>query len=227
MENGPPSADDEKLLANSWKIFDNEAIRRNSIDTRAAALMPAITLAATLVTGVGFTVLKDASLPASARWIILLSFLLSLVYLIRTMLLLFLIHGEISRHTPDPSDLVTAPTVLPAVAAAGAVSVYDRRLACKIMSYTVNNYRVNNVWSDALYVAQRAFRNAIIAVVLGAYRRGNRDLFEHPDARRATVYRRMTAARREEAVRRCHDLPGLPFAIAILTFAPHHRSRIA
>src|ERR1700682_3092673 len=166
-ENGPPSADDEKLLANSWKIFDNEVARRNSIDTRAAALMPAIPLSATLVTGVGFTVLKDASLPASARWIILLSFLLSLVYLIRTMLLLFLIHGEISRHTPDPADLVTTPTVLPAVAGAGAVSIYDRRLACKIMSYTVNNYRVNNVWSDALYVAQRAFRNAIIAVVLG------------------------------------------------------------
>lgn len=169
MENSPASADDAKLLAQSWKLFDNEAARRNSIDTRAAATMPAITLAATLVTGVGFTILKDVSLPPSSRWIILVSFLISLIYLVRTMLLLFLIHGAISRYTPDPSDLVTYPNDLRPAAGAGAaaVSLYDRRLACKIMNYTVNNYKINNIWSDALFVAQRAFRNAIIAVVLG------------------------------------------------------------
>jgi hypothetical protein len=33
------------------------------------------------------------------------------------------------------------------------------------MSYTVENYKVNNMVSDALFVAQRAFRNAIIFIV--------------------------------------------------------------
>jgi hypothetical protein len=161
MERAAPSADDPKLLAQSWKIFDNEAGRRNSIDTRAGALMPAISLAATLVTGVGFTVLKDATLPIAAQWVILATYLLALVYLVRTMQLLFVIHGRIFRHTPDPSDL---PTL---AAGAAAVSPYDRVLACKIMRYTIENYQINNVQSDALFVAQRTFRNAIIAVAIG------------------------------------------------------------
>jgi hypothetical protein len=174
MANTPPSADDQKLLAQSMKLFDNESARRNSIDSRAGAIMSAIGLAATLVTGVGFTVLKDVSIPPLARVIFLLGFVPSLVYLLRTMLLLFQIQGDVTRNTPDPSDLPTAPADLrpiaevPAGAAdnATALSVYDRRLACKIMTYTVENYKVNNVESDALFVAQRAFRNAIISIVL-------------------------------------------------------------
>jgi hypothetical protein len=161
-------------LAQSMKLFDNESARRNSIDSRAGAIMSAIGLAATLVTGVGFTVLKDVSIPPLARVIFLLGFVPSLVYLLRTMLLLFQIQGDVTRNTPDPSDLPTAPADLrpiaevPAGAAdnATALSVYDRRLACKIMTYTVENYKVNNVESDALFVAQRAFRNAIISIVL-------------------------------------------------------------
>jgi hypothetical protein len=174
MANTPPSADDQKLLAQSMKLFDNESARRNSIDSRAGAIMSAIGLAATLVTGVGFTVLKDVSIPPVARVIFLLGFMPSLVYLLRTMLLLFQSQGDVTRNTPDPSDLPTAPGDLrliaeaPAGAAASAtvLSVYDRRLACKIMNYTVENYKVNNVVSDALFVAQRAFRNAIIFIVL-------------------------------------------------------------
>jgi hypothetical protein len=173
MSNTPPSADDQKLLAQSMKLFDNESARRNSIDSRAGAIMSAIGLAATLVTGVGFTVLKDVSIPPVARVIFLLGFMPSLVYLVRTMLLLFQIQGDVRRSTPDPSDLPTAPGDLRliaeapagAVANATVLSVYDRRLACKIMSYTVENYKVNNMVSDALFVAQRAFRNAIIFIV--------------------------------------------------------------
>jgi hypothetical protein len=173
MAKTPPSADDQKLLAQSWKLFDNESARRNSIDSRAGAIMSAIGLAATLVTGVGFTILKDASIPPVARLIFLLGYMPSLVYLVRTMLLLFQIQGDVTRNTPDPSDLPTAPGDLrliaeaPAGAAANAtvLSVYDRWLACKIMTYTVANYKVNNVVSDALFVAQRAFRNAILFIV--------------------------------------------------------------
>src|SRR5262245_33187528 len=88
--------------------------------------MPAISLAATLVSGVGFTVLKDATLPIDARLIILVSYFITLVYLVRTMLLLFVIHGDVCRYTPDPSDL-------PTPAYPGATSPYDRGLACKIL----------------------------------------------------------------------------------------------
>jgi hypothetical protein len=165
MERAAPSADDPKLLAQAWKIFDNDAGRRTSIDTRAGALMPAISLAATLVTGVGFSVLKEAALPAEARWVILATYVLALIYLVRTMLFLFVIHGRVFRYTPDPADLPT-PAPLPG-AVAGAASPYDRTLACKIMRYTIENYQINNVQSDALFVAQKTFRNAIIAVSAG------------------------------------------------------------
>jgi hypothetical protein len=176
MANDPPSSDDQKLLAQSWKLFDNEAGRRNSIDTRAAAIMSALGLAATLVTGVGFTVLKDTSVPPAARWIILLFYILSLGYLVRTMLLLFQVHGDVPRYTPDPSDLLTATADLRPTPQAlqttpegniGILSAYDRRLACKIMAYTVENYKINNVQQETLFVAQKALRNAILAVVLG------------------------------------------------------------
>jgi hypothetical protein len=168
LEETPLTADDEKLLAQSWKLFDNETARRNSIDSRASAIMSAIGLAATLVTGVGFTVLKDASIPLMARVMILLGYVLSLVYLVRTMLLLFQVHGDVPRSTPDPSDMVTGPLPPPAADAPNApiLSPYDRRLACKIMTYTVDNYRINNMQADALFVAQRAFRNGILAIVL-------------------------------------------------------------
>ncbi len=164
MERAEPSADDAKLLAQSWKIFDNEAARRNSIDTRAGAIMPAISLAATLVTGVGFTVLKDVTLPVDARWAILATYLVALVYLVRTMLLLFVVHGRIFRYTPDPSDL---PTPVAGVVDPAEASPYDRGLACKIMRYTIENYVINNVQTDVLVVAQQTFRNAIIAIAIG------------------------------------------------------------
>ena len=158
------TADDPKLLAQSWKIFDNEAARRNSIDTRAAGMMPAISLAATLVTGVGFTIFKDATLAASAMVIIMATYLVALVYLVRTMVLVFKVHGQVSRNTPDPSDL---PVPEPGAGNPPPPSKYDRMLACKIMTYTVLNYKVNNVQADLLFVAQRTFRNAIFAITIG------------------------------------------------------------
>jgi hypothetical protein len=175
MEKAAPSADDPTLLTQSWKIFDNDAARRSSIDTRAGAIMPAISLAATLATGVGFTVLKDTTIPLNARWIILATFVLALAYLVRTMFLLFVIQGKIFRNTPDPSDLSTP------IAAAPALSPYDRQLSCKIMRYTVANYRINNIQSETLYVAQKTFRNAIITIVIGGIVAGL-IIFLHSDA---------------------------------------------
>jgi hypothetical protein len=158
---GPSAEDDSTLLAQSWKIFDNESTRRNSIDSRAGALMPAIGLVASLVTGIGFTAFKDAAIPLNPRWVILVTYVLALIYLVRTMLLLFVVHGRIFRYTPDPSDLSPTPP------AAGTVSRYDRDLACKIMRYTIDNYQINNVQADALFVAQQTFRNAILAIAIG------------------------------------------------------------
>jgi hypothetical protein len=157
-----PTADDAKLLAQSWKLFDNEAGRRATIDSRAAAIMPALSLVVTLITGVGFTVLKDNTISLGARSVVFAAFLIALIYLIRTMLLVFLVHGKVYRSTLDPSQIIP-----PGGLAKEAVSPYDRMIACKLLSYTIRNYRTNNVQSDNLFVAQKAFRNAILTLALG------------------------------------------------------------
>jgi hypothetical protein len=162
IESGRATGEDTKLLAQAWKIFDNEGGRRTTIDTRASMLMPAISVAVTLVTGIGFTVLKDNTISMDARVAILITLVLALFYLLRTMLLLFVIHGKVYRNTLDPSDIV-----LPIIFSRSSVSLYDRKIACKLLRYTLANYRVNNIQSDNLFVAQHSFRNAILIVAIG------------------------------------------------------------
>jgi hypothetical protein len=162
IEKGKPTTDDVKLLAQSWKMFDNETGRRTTIDSRASAIMPALGLVVTVVTGVGFTILKDNTISLDARIVILAAFVIALVYLVRTMLLVFLVHGKVYRGTLDPSEIVP-PQQVPA----GEASPYDRAIAIKLLGYTIGNYKANNTQSDNLFVAQQVFRNAIITLALG------------------------------------------------------------
>jgi hypothetical protein len=153
------SSHDDKLLEISWKLFDNDADSRNSIDSRASALMPAITIAATLVVGVGFNTFKDTSkITSTAAILMLVTYGGALIYLTRTVLVLFRVHGKATRSTPDPSDIVPPP---------GADSPYSRQVATKILSYTIDNYTTNNLQIENLAVAQRAFRNGLLIIVFG------------------------------------------------------------
>jgi hypothetical protein len=154
------SADDPKLLDLSLKLFDNDAGRRASIDARAGAMMSAITLAATLVTGVGFTTFKDtSSLSSAAFWAMFLTFVLALGFLTVTTVLLFQIQGAVARSTPDPRDVVTPPPVTP--------SDYPRQVAVIVLRYTIANYKVNNRVVNRLWIAQKCFRNALLVLVVG------------------------------------------------------------
>ena len=109
IERRPPSPNDAKLLDLSLKLFDNDAARRTSIDGRAAALMPAITIAVTLVSGIGFSALKDIGniLPIVA-WTIFLTYLLSLLYLTRTVIETFRILGVCSSVHARPDRCCAA-----------------------------------------------------------------------------------------------------------------------
>ena len=187
VERGAPSPDDAKLLDLSATLFDNDAARRASIDNRASALMPAITIAVTLVSGVGFTALRDGAKGSPiAAWCIFITYLLVLIYLSRTVLLTFRILGILVRYTPDPTDVVpptrvagVKPRQAPAdaqvqvsvegnaAAQAQPPSAYAREYAVKLLRYTIGNYKANNQQTDALSVAQRSFRNALIVLVAG------------------------------------------------------------
>lgn len=161
LEREPILDDDPDLLAKSWKLFDNDKDRRSSIDSRAAALMPAIGLAATLVTGIGFTLMSQiGQFPTVAGWVIAITYVTALIFMTRTALLLFVVHGPIVRQTPDPSDLQPP-------GARKKMRDWDRYLACKILNYTIENYKTTNLQMDALRVAQAAFRNGILIIVIG------------------------------------------------------------
>ena len=157
---GLATDEDARLADLSWKIFDADAARRASIDSRAGTITSAISLAAALVTGVGFTAFRDVSgLSNAVFYSMLTTLVLSLTYLTATSLLVFRIHGRVMRNTPDPTDLAPPPVADP--------SEYPRLIAVKILRYTVANYRVNNRVADQLWRAQKCFRNALLALVLG------------------------------------------------------------
>ena len=180
IEGKPPTEDDPKLLDMSLKLFDNDGARRATIDTRAGTMMSAITLAATLVTGFGFTAFKDTStLSGDAFWAMFVTLVVPLLYLTATVWLLFRIQGPVLRETPDPKDLLTqaeqAELAGQAAQAAHAAhagqadppSPYQRRLAVRMLRYTINNYRINNRVLSKLWMAQTCFRNALVVLVFG------------------------------------------------------------
>jgi len=149
-----------KLLDLSTKLFETDGARRLSIDSRAASMMPAIALAATLVTGVGFSTLKDTSgLSIAAFCAMSFTLLITLVYLVLTVVLLFWIQGSIVRSTPDPIDVSHALTA--------AQNAYDRDVAVRLLRYTVSNYKVNNRATNSLQIAQKCLRNALLILVVG------------------------------------------------------------
>lgn len=154
------TVDDGKLLELSLKLFENDASRHAWINSRASGMMTAISLAAALVTGVGFTTFKDAnSLSAEAYWTIFATYIVTLTYLSVTAILCFQIQGAIIRVTPDPMDLAPPAPAEP--------SNYPRQLAVRILRYTIINYRISNRIVAKLWIAQKCFRNALLTLVVG------------------------------------------------------------
>ena len=168
------SADDPKLLDLSLKLFDNDAGRRTSIESRAGSMTSAITLAATLVTGVGFTTLRDTiGLSNAAFWAMFLTFVFALLYLTITTVLLFQIQGgDDFRSTPDPTDLLKSPPAETTTDRADVVRItwpdgVPQAVAVKLLRYTIANYEVNNRVMNRLEIAQKCFRNALLVLVTG------------------------------------------------------------
>jgi hypothetical protein len=160
IEGSAPTADDPKLLDLSIKLFDMDAERYAWINSRATTMLGAISLAAALVTGVGFTTLKDtASLSFPVVITIVSTYALALVYLCTTSIICFRIQGPVVRMTPDPSDLVPPASTTP--------SSYYRHLALVMLRYTIGNWRIGNRVVGMLWVAQKCFRNALVVLVIG------------------------------------------------------------
>lgn len=153
----------EDLLSHGLRIYEEAAARGDSINSRAAALMTAIGLAVALVTGVGFTTLKSTSeMPPEASWAIYSTLIVSLYYLLSTVVLVFKVHGRVYRSVLDPVDLSNA-----ASSSEEASATYRRKLAIKTLEYCVKNFQVNNRIVSSLWAAQKNLRNAVFVIAFG------------------------------------------------------------
>ena len=154
------SPDSSMLLATARQMFDDDATRRQSIDSRAGLLLGAVGVAAALVTGVGLSSL--ASFSASLKpteWLALAVYVVVVIFLGRTAVIVLGLHGTLIRHMLGPEDLM---------AENGQSGLDDeRRIALELLADTIENYKANNVAMDRLSVAQQSFRNAVISLVGG------------------------------------------------------------
>jgi hypothetical protein len=157
LKAGVPGNDDKTLLSSSERLYDGEVARHSSIDGRASGLMSAIGIAATLVTGLGLTTLSDvANLSPPGYVVVLVVYIAVLVYLAATAVIAFRVQGYMPRSMPDPTDLTPDAGIN-----------QTRSIACRLMDYTVRNYRENNRAAYLLYSGQKCFRNAVLVLVLG------------------------------------------------------------
>lgn len=154
------STDDPRLLELAWKLFDQESARRTSIDARAGGVLPATSIVASLIVGVGFGALKE--IAEVNRVIIYATFIASLVFLGRSILYALSVQGSVVRYTLGPDDIAPAPPVPPV-----GPSRYERHIARKLIQYTINNYKINNMQMQYLRVAQQSLRNAIVTIIAG------------------------------------------------------------
>jgi hypothetical protein len=159
----PRGADDPKFLDLSQQLFERETARRTSTEGRAALLMPATALAATLISSIGFPTIKEFSAtPTVTRGMILIVYAIVLIYLARTTYHTILcLYGPARRYTVGPDDIVP-PTMT------STISPYHRSLALKSLGYTIQNYKVNNRQWAQLQLAVQCFRNAVFVIIFGA-----------------------------------------------------------
>lgn len=159
-----PSALDKELLDLAQKLFDETSARRTAIESDASSILAANSIVVSLI-AIGFGSLKDLAQSADIRLVlgIYLIFVLALVYLGRAIYYAMRIGVGITfRSTLGPDDIAPLPPV-----EQNCVSPYHRQIARKLIAYTIDNYKANNILRANLRVAQESLRHGIMVIVIG------------------------------------------------------------
>lgn len=145
---------DDELLEQARKMWADQEARLSSIDSRAGRLMAAAGIAASLTTtAVGQ---KGFFGSAAGNPLLVVAYVLALAYFAYCILIALRVHGRRRRYKIGPDDLV--PVRAPS---------YARHLALELPASLIKNYQSDNRQVEALHMAQWAFRNAVILLVLG------------------------------------------------------------
>jgi hypothetical protein len=149
------SIDEEYLLDAIERMTNAEDARLNSIDTRGGQLMAASGIAVSLITAVATQrLVADA---VRGRLVFLVGYIAALIYFSRCILLTLRVHGQRRRHKLGPDELLPQTTV----------GGYRRQIARTMLQNLIENYRIDNKQAEALYLAQKCLRNAVLVLVAG------------------------------------------------------------
>ena len=109
-----PKSSSPTVLSVSQKIYDAEVTRRESINTRCSAVLSTAGVLGTLVVAAGaLGLIQQAGSHKPLAWIVYVFFVISLIYLICSIVIALWVHGDIQGDTIDPHDLVVGkPTLL-------------------------------------------------------------------------------------------------------------------
>jgi hypothetical protein len=149
------------LLAVSERIYDGETSRRESINTRCAALLSTGGILGALVVAAGqLGIGQKKGSYGIAALIVLALFVASLVYIGLSIVLALIVQGSRQGSIIDPTDLP------PKGGNELNADPYALRLAKVHLIYTIQNYSSNNSLKFKLVSGQRYLRNGIIAIII-------------------------------------------------------------
>jgi hypothetical protein len=157
---GGPDNYSPAVLAASQRIYDSEAARRESINTRCGAVLSTGGVLGALFVAAGQLGLsRQKGSFGAVAWLELIVFSIALIYLGVSIAMALAVQGSRQGSLIDPRD-VSAGT------GQTDINSYDMYLARKYLEYTVDNYASNNRLKFRLHSAQRHLRNGIIAIIV-------------------------------------------------------------
>lgn len=148
-----PAGEEERaiVLESTRKMVEAEETRRDGIDTRAGLLLAAAGISISLtVSFLTEPVLRDS------LFLLRVSYVVAVLFLVRSTTTALRVLGTRVWHKLGPDELVEQYRN-PSALATG--------LSMMLLNQLLHNYQVNNERADALYVAQRCFRNAVLSLM--------------------------------------------------------------
>jgi hypothetical protein len=150
------------LLSFSQKIYDAEATRRESINTRCGVVLSTAGILGTLVVAASqLGLIQQGGSLKPFAWIIYLFFVISLVYVLRSIMIALRVQGGIQADIVDAHDLQAGKP-------ASFLDQYNCNMAKTNLLYGTFNWCLNNKFKDQLHAAQLYLRNGLIAIIIAA-----------------------------------------------------------
>ncbi len=148
-----------RILELSKYLFEDEENRRNRIESNASSFLNTIAVVAALIVGMaGFILKRGINFSELYSVFTLILYFISLIYLFCAYISTLSIFSEIHRYYLGPTDLVPKNSE--------TENQFSLRLGEKFLSYTIENYKVNNRVLNKIHTSRILIRNSIVALLI-------------------------------------------------------------